>query len=302
MPLSGLGYDTAHLTREGGRAENQDAVGSAIDGRWRAWIVADGLGGHAGGRTASAIAIKAALDRFREEPGIDASDLERYIRAAHDAVVTTQQGQQELDDMRTTLVMAVADGPRVRWGHVGDSRLYMFRDGGFMTRTLDHSVVQALVDTGEAQSEEIRSHPDRNRLLRVVGNPAPPRATIIDPAIELNDGDGLLVCSDGLWELVSETEMELALARSHTAMEWIVRLGRWVAERGQGGYDNYTALAVLVHEATDPEVDTLDPSDAGSSIQKSEEEEEEEVGALQADSDGSGRLAERRAAEGSEAA
>lgn len=300
MPRSVLGYDTAYLSREGGREENQDAVGSTIDGRWRAWIVADGLGGHAGGRTASAIALKAALDRFRAEPGIDASDLERYIRAAHDAVVAAQRGRQELDDMRTTLVMAVADGPRVRWGHVGDSRLYLFRDGGFMTRTLDHSVVQALVDTGEAQPEEIRSHPDRSRLLRVVGNPAPPRATIIHPAIELMDGDGLLVCSDGLWELVSETEMELTLVRSHTAMEWIDRLGRWVAERGQGGYDNYSALAVLVHEATDADVDTLDPSDAGSSIQRSEEEEE--AGALHAGSDGSGRLAERRAAERSEAA
>ena len=294
MPRSGLGYDTACLSREGGRAENQDAVGSVIEGRWRAWIVADGLGGHAGGRTASAIALKAALDRFRTEPGIDASDLERYIRAAHDAVVATQRGREGLDDMRTTVVMAVADGPRVRWGHVGDSRLYLFRDGGFMTRTLDHSVVQALVDTGEAQPEEIRSHPDRSRLLRVVGNPAPPRATIIDPAIELMDGDGLLVCSDGLWELVSETEMELALVRSHTAMEWIDRLGRWVAERGQGEYDNYTALAVLVHEKTDVDVDTIEPPAAGSSLQRSEEEE---VGALHAGSDGSGRLAERCAAE-----
>ena len=243
MPRSGLGYDTACLSHEGGRAENQDAVGSAIQGRWHAWIVADGLGGHAGGRAASAIALKAALDRFRAEPGIDASDLERYILAAHDAVVATQQDREELDHMRTTVVLAVADGRWVRWGHVGDSRLYLFRDGGFVTRTLDHSVVQTLVDTGEAQPEEIRSHPDRNRLLRVVGDSKPPRATIVDPAVELMDGDGLLVCSDGLWELVTEAEMELALVRSHTATEWIERLGRWVSERGQGEYDNYTALA-----------------------------------------------------------
>ncbi len=135
--------------------------------------------------------------------------------------------------------------------------MYLFRDGGFQTRTLDHSVVQALVDRGEADPNDLRSHPDRNRLLRVVGNPEPPRVTIIDPAIELMVGDALLVCSDGLWELVNETEMELALARSHTAMEWIDRLGRWVAKRGKGGYDNYTALAVLAHEATDEELDTI---------------------------------------------
>jgi len=257
MPRCELGFDTASLSHEGGRAENQDAVGSATVGRWRAWVVADGLGGHAGGRTASAIAVNAALDWFRVNPGIDASDLEEYIRAAHDAVVATQQVLKGLDDMRTTVVMAVADGPKVRWGHVGDSRLYLFREGGFMTRTLDHSVVQALVDRGEADPQELRKHPDRNRLLRVVGNPEPPQVTIIDPAVELMVGDSLLLCSDGLWELVSETEMELALARSHTAMEWIDRLGWWVAKRGKGGYDNYTALAVLAHEATDEELDTI---------------------------------------------
>ena len=120
--------------------------------------------------------------------------------------------------------------------------------------------------------------------------------------------DGLGLGDNAKAALMTRGMVELALARSHTAMEWIDRLGRWVAKRGQGEYDNYTALAVLVHEATDQatdqttdrvtdeDEDTLEPLAAGSPLQRSEEEEEEEVGVLHTGSDGCEGLAERRAA------
>ena len=148
--------------------------------------------------------------------------------------------------MKTTLVVLLTDGNRMQWAHIGDSRLYYFKGGKLKQRTLDHSVPQMLVAAGEIREEEIRFHPDRNRLLRVMGTEwDSPRYKVEDP-VACSGKDALLLCTDGFWEWIVEKEMRAALKRSKSPAEWLERMEREIRKNGAGkGMDNYSAVAVF---------------------------------------------------------
>ena len=205
-------------------------------------MLADGLGGHASGEVASEAAVEGALTAFEDAPGTDASTLERCIERAQSVVRALQDGAPELDTMRTTIVVLAASGDEARWAHVGDSRLYVFRDGLIAARTSDHSVPQALVEAGEISPDDVRGHPDRNRLLRAIGGTDLPRWSVSEPR-EVQPGDAFLLCSDGFWELVEEDEMQDDLASAASPEAWIAAMESRLCARASGHHDNYSALA-----------------------------------------------------------
>jgi serine/threonine protein phosphatase PrpC len=137
-------------------------------------------------------------------------------------------------------------GGQVLWGHSGDSRLYQFRDGRVLFQTKDHSVPQMLVGSGEITFDEIRTHEDRNRLLRALGTPGPVKATLVKEAREACPGDTFLLCSDGFWEPVLEADMEAALATHPEPAAWLAALEGPLRRRLADDDDNYSALAVTV--------------------------------------------------------
>lgn len=235
------------LSHAGGRAYNQDCAGWREAGDHTCWVLADGLGGHAAGEVASEAAMEGALAAFAARPGTDADTLDRCISRAQDVVHTLQVGDARLGSMRTTLVVLAASASEARWAHVGDSRLYAFREGLVDARTSDHSVPQALVEAGEIAPEDVRGHPDRNRLLRALGGPDAPRSSVSE-ARDVQVGDAFLLCSDGLWELVTEDEMQSTLAEAATPEAWLLAMERILAKRASGHHDNYTALATWVAE------------------------------------------------------
>jgi serine/threonine protein phosphatase PrpC len=148
--------------------------------------------------------------------------------------------------MRTTAVVLVADTSGAVWGHIGDSRLYMLRSGRVVSQTRDHSVPQSLVDAGEITPAEIRFHEDRNRLLRSLGNGGRLRAALLERPMLLNKGDAFLLCSDGFWEYVTETEMEVDFAKARTPDDWLDRMAVRIRPRAHEARDNCTALAVFI--------------------------------------------------------
>lgn len=131
--------------------------------------------------------------------------------------------------------------------YIGDSRLYYFHHGQIQYQTLDHSVPQMLVAAGEIPKEKIRDHPDRNRLLRVLGDRERKiRYQEIQP-IPLEPGDCVLLCTDGFWEYVLEEDMEKDLAKAKDLNDWMTRMKKKVRRRGFfERQDNYSALGIWI--------------------------------------------------------
>lgn len=237
--------DVAALSKAGGRSHNQDSYGYELDDLGGCWIVADGLGGHAGGETASRMAVDLFLAHFREKRSEPNKMIADGFQKVQTAIVKKTADDFALSNMRTTLAVLLCSRQQADWGHVGDSRLYWFRKGRILHQTRDHSVPQMLVDAGKIKFEDIRGHEDQNRLTRAVGQPGELRPALLKNPVSVQAGDAALLCSDGIWTHVLEREMEEALSKSSSAEDWLGRLERTVLGRATGAFDNYTAVAVL---------------------------------------------------------
>ena len=223
------------------RANNQD---SGYAGE-HLFVVADGMGGHAGGDVASAIAVT----RIREadtlfDNGDDAAfALQTALLAANALITETVLDHPELTGMGTTVTAISRIGSRIALAHIGDSRLYLLRGGVLEQITADHTFVQRLVDSGRITPEEAAVHPRRSVLMRVLGDVD--AAPEIDTAVlEVKPGDRWLLCSDGLSSYVTDDKIRAAL-RIQLAPETIA--DRLVKEAlDQGAPDNVTVVIMDV--------------------------------------------------------
>lgn len=234
------------MSKAGGRAVNEDACGFWTTPEACFCALSDGLGGHYGGDVASKLAVQHALDWFRETPECSTHAVEASLRAGNFAIMSEQQRDIRLKHMRATAVILSIDTQHgvAIWGHIGDSRLYCFRQGRIIEQTRDHSVLQGMVDAGYLQPKELRTSPNRSKLLAALGNDERFNADILPVAFPLLPGDVFLLCTDGLWEYVEEEDMERALGASISASDWLKALEGYVLARGHKGQDNYSAIAV----------------------------------------------------------
>jgi serine/threonine protein phosphatase PrpC len=245
-PAARASLASASLSAAGGRPDNQDRCGEGpTGGGGRAYVVADGLGGHAAGELAAERAVAAVLASLAGEAALAPGALARAFEAAGAALRAVQRERREAWGCRTTAVVLAVEGGLALWGHVGDSRLYRLHGGRAELRTRDHSVPQALVDSGVLASDAIRHHPDRNRLLRSLGGDEPVDATLAATPVAIAPGDAFLLCTDGFWELVPEPAMESALAAAGDPADWLRRLEAGLLAAARGPFDNYTAIAVV---------------------------------------------------------
>jgi serine/threonine protein phosphatase PrpC len=232
------------------RPANEDAV-LAEDGLY---AVADGMGGHAAGEVASSIAL-ATLHEHLGNTGVDSARLTDAIRAANDAVHQRAVDQPRLRGMGTTLtVIAVAnaEGGLLRFllANVGDSRAYLYTEGGLRQLTRDHSYVAELVAAGEISAEEALVHPHRHVVTRALG--VEPLVAVDTWLVSPESGDRYLLCSDGLTNEIDDEAIAALLARHADPQEAADRL--IVAANANGGRDNTTVvvLDVIGAAATDP--------------------------------------------------
>ena len=196
----------AVLTQNGTRSVNEDSVGTAhAEGR-DLFVLADGLGGHGGGEVASRIAVDAASALF--ENCAEEAPIAKMIEDANREILEKQLVHGFPEDMKTTMVCLTIENSIAKWGHVGDSRLYLFRKKKALLRTLDHSVPQALVLAGRLREKQIRFHEDRSRLLRALGVREKELEIDVAEPMPLLPGDVFLLCSDGFWEWLTEKEMQ----------------------------------------------------------------------------------------------
>ncbi|MGN8244375.1 Stp1/IreP family PP2C-type Ser/Thr phosphatase [Cellulomonas soli] len=191
------------------RANNQD---SAYAGP-HLLMVADGMGGHAGGDVASSMAVAAfaPLDGESHGPDDALDELEEALALAHDELVARTESEPELAGMGTTVTAILRAGNKLAMMHLGDSRGYLLRDGELTQVTADHTFVQHLVDTGKITPEEAEHHPQRSVVMRVLGA----YDTEITPDLSVREarpGDRWLLCSDGLSGFVSHDTIEQTMA------------------------------------------------------------------------------------------
>lgn len=235
------------LSEPGEREYNEDYAGARKRGEACCFVLADGLGGHGGGDEASRMVSEYILNDFEEHGEVSEAYLKKCFEEAQKLLMEEQERQGRAYEMKTTLVVLLADGASARWGHIGDSRLYYFKHKKLKERTLDHSVPQMLVAAGEIREEEIRGHADRNRLLRVMGSEwDQPRYKLAEP-IERSGQEAFLLCSDGFWEWIEEKPMQSALKRAGAPGDWLGQMQKTVLKNGAGkGMDNYSAIAVFL--------------------------------------------------------
>jgi PPM family protein phosphatase len=241
------------------REANEDAflVGESIV------AVADGMGGHLAGEVASAT----ALEPVKALDGRDFEDGSSAINALRDAVIEANATVSRMAEeeptyrgMGTTLTAALLEGRRLHLAHVGDSRAYLLRGDRFSQLTDDHTLVQHLVDEGQITREEAATHPQRSIITRAIG--VSPDVDVDALSLELDPGDQLLLCSDGLTGVVEDDEIARMLAERDDPDETLKRL--IAAANAGGGPDNVTAVILRYGEG---------PTVAGGAVEAVEDED-----------------------------
>jgi PPM family protein phosphatase len=245
--------ELATLTRRGGRNYNEDACGHWHSDSHLCCVVADGAGGHGGGDKASKLAVQFILGAFAASPEGNAESIQRMIVATNRSIIQHRADDRSQQNMHTTVVALFIDleGKVGSWGHCGDSRLYVFRNGRIATRTRDHSLVQSLVDGGMLAAEDMRSHPQRSELLSALGvGEEDLQVSVSSQPWTVEAGDVFLLCTDGMWEYVEDAQMESALGHAVSPHAWLHELEQNVLQGAshKPRHDNFTALAVWVSE------------------------------------------------------
>lgn len=236
----------AKITNKGGRNYNEDYCDFYKSEDRCLLVLADGLGGHGGGDVASKVAVEKTIELLKDCKINKSEDFEKILKGTQNEVINVQKQQRKLSTVRTTLVTAVVEEEQLFIAHIGDSRAYVFRNNELLFQTNDHSVVWVLMKTGEISEEEIRNHPDRNKVLRVVGVEGSFRPEIQKEGIKLESGDAILLCTDGFWEYVLEEEMIKLLKRTKNPNRWLKLMEKRINKRVDEGNDNYSAIAAYI--------------------------------------------------------
>lgn len=241
-------------SRRGARKSNQDRVAYCYSRNALLMLVADGMGGHLHGELAAEIAARFITREFRREarPRLrdPAAFLQQALSGAHRAIVQRAEDDGLAEVPRTTCVACVVQDGAAHWAHAGDSRLYHLRDGGILAQTRDHSLVQQLVDSGRMRAEAAPAHPERNRIYNCLGSARPPRVDLSE-STQMQTGDVLLLCSDGLWGPLSAKLIGGAVQKAGI-MQAVPELLDQAERRSGRECDNLTAIAMSWEEPAAP--------------------------------------------------
>jgi serine/threonine protein phosphatase PrpC len=242
-------FDLAVLSDAGtDRPGNEDACGYFIESPEAALlVVADGIGGYEGGEIASRMAVEVTLEAYRESPVAwgAAKRLHRAVQRANIEIHQRAIAVPALRRMGTTLTAAVVEGGRLRAAHVGDCRLYLARRGRIAQITKDHTMVAEHVRMGLMSAASARNHPERSMLSRSLGHEL--IVSVGQFSMPLVKGDRLLLCSDGLYNVLEERDLERLLRSGNAAAACKALIE---AANARGSADNLTAVVFMMSGAT----------------------------------------------------
>ncbi len=224
------------------RETNEDYHLYCQIGSQRLFVVADGMGGASGGREASRTVVQAVHAVFQKGLGQTPRRLiARAMREANFACQSVKEERPELANMGATLDVVVVEENRAWWGHIGDGRIYHLHEDEATQVTRDHTLVQRMIDDGLITVEQAREHPKRHVLERVIGPASDIDPDICTMPIRLEEGDSLIMCTDGLYDAVSPKEMAW-MSRQYGPQRACKRLVDLANQRG--GHDNATVQII----------------------------------------------------------
>ena len=234
-------FSVFQLSRRGGRQKNEDRMGYSYTRESALFVLADGMGGHPKGEVAAQIAIQTVSSMFQRQARPALKNVPEFLSAAllgaHHQLLRYSNERAMLDTPRTTLVVAVVQDGCAHWIHCGDSRLYLVRDAELLMRTRDHSYQE--LRNGVAPGLE---RVNRNVLFTCLGSPTKPLFDVAGPVL-LEQGDRLLLCSDGLWGALDDETIARQLGRQ-TVSNAVPDLVEDALRKAGDGSDNVTVVAM----------------------------------------------------------
>ena len=238
-------------SRLGKRRNNEDRLAHCYSRDALLMVIADGMGGHYYGEVAAQIAVQTLIESFQRQAGPMLDNpflfLQQSILNGHYAISDFSEQHRLEDSPRTTCVACIIQNNIAYWAHAGDSRLYLIRDGRVLTHTRDHSRVQLLLDQGVINEAQAAVHPERNRVYSCLGGPRLPEIEFSHKT-PLEEGDVLVLCTDGIWNAVSDETLAKALYSDnliHTASALLDDID----EHSGSNADNFSIIAVRWEDA-----------------------------------------------------
>jgi serine/threonine protein phosphatase PrpC len=235
-------FSVFQISRKGGREKNEDRMGYCYTRESGLFVLADGMGGHPEGEVAAQLALQTISALYQKEARPLVGDVTEFLStslmAAHHQIIRYAGEKGMLDTPRTTLVACIVQGTSATWVHCGDSRLYLVRAGELLTRTRDHSYLEQQSAAGAARTDRI----NRNILFTCLGSPNKPVFDITGP-VTLQQGDKIMLCSDGLWSGLSDADILRDLA-SKPVSDSVPDLVEAALRDGGEHSDNVTVIAL----------------------------------------------------------
>jgi len=249
------GIEMASLTDVGCQRDNNEdrclywepESDEQFERKGRLAMVADGMGGHEGGQEASRIAVQ-TVEAIYAQPSDSTPQalLVAGFATAHERIQQYARKNPALQGMGTTATAIALLRDQLYYAHIGDSRLYLLRDGKISRLTHDHSYVGRLVESGVLSLREAEAHPQRHILTAALGAGEEVSPDVPEHPVAIEKGDVVILCTDGLWGLVSEPELQAAVA---TATPAEACRGLIDLARSRGGPDNITVQILRLKEA-----------------------------------------------------
>ncbi len=234
-------FSVFQVSRRGGRSRNEDRMGYCYTRESSLFALADGMGGHPEGEVAAQLALQTISALYQKEARPVVRDVTEFLSsslmAAHHQIIRYASEKGMLDTPRTTLVAALVQGTSATWVHCGDSRLYVVRDGELLTRTRDHSYLEQQ-SAGVIRMDRI----NRNILFTCLGSPTKPVFDVTGPVM-LQQGDKILLCSDGLWGTLPDADIVRQLS-TQSVSDAVPELVEQALRRGGEHCYNGTVIAL----------------------------------------------------------
>lgn len=234
-------FSVFQISRKGGREKNEDRMGYCYTRESGLFVLADGMGGHPEGEVAAQLALQTISALYQKEARPVVKDVTEFLSsslmAAHHQIIRYASEKGMLDTPRTTLVAAIVQGTSATWVHCGDSRLYVVRDGELLTRTRDHSYLEQQ-SAGVIRMDRI----NRNILFTCLGSPTKPVFDVTGP-VTLQQGDKILLCSDGLWGTLADADIVRQLS-TQSVSDAVPDLVEMALRNGGEHCDNVTVIAL----------------------------------------------------------